>query len=410
MSEKNNRMTSSIARKINMDFWLEQLSTFFAINTVLVILVVATFFFWRESVIPDGDDVARRFFREDAQTDRTEYVIETKKGQEYPYHIIRIWEMCKIPGIIILTLEGCILIGSLFSTKKVRKRLTPLYEMALRTEELSKMDISSNKFVDFEQAISSVNPESPDAKVTTGDADLRSLEIAINNLLERMRESHRQQDRFVSDASHELRTPISVIQGYVNLLDRWGKEDEQILGESIEAIKNESEHMKNLIEQLLFLARGDSGRNTLNFGDFDLAETARDVYEESLMIDSSHQYVMDAEEPVMVHGDMAMIKQSMRILLQNASKYSAEGAVIKIAAKKIDGRPAYIIQDEGIGMAAGEVSQVFERFYRSDSARNSAEGGTGLGLSIAKWIVDAHKGTIEILSRPEFGTRFTIKL
>lgn len=407
---ENNKMTSSIARKINMDFWLEQLSTFIAMNIILVILVVATFFFWRESVVPDSADVADRYFREDAKTGRTEYVIETNKGKQYPYYIYQLWEKCRIPGVIILVFEGGTLIGALFSTKKVRKRMKPLYEMALRTEELSKMDINSEKFEDFEQAISSVNPDIPDAKVSTGDAELRSLEIAINNLLERMRESHRQQDRFVSDASHELRTPISVIQGYVNMLDRWGKEDEHILDESIEAIKNESEHMKSLIEQLLFLARGDSGRNTLTFADFDLAETVRDVYEESLMIDETHRYIIEAEGAVHAKGDMAMIKQSMRILVQNASKYSAEGETIKLAAKIIDGRPAYIIQDDGIGMADSEVSQVFERFYRSDSARNSAEGGTGLGLSIAKWIVDAHKGTIEILSRPEFGTRFTIKL
>ena len=101
-----------------------------------------------------------------------------------------------------------------------------------------------------------------------------------------MRESHRQQERFVSDASHELRTPIAVIQGYVNMLDRWGKDDEQVLKESIEALKNESEHMKNLVEQLLFLARGDSGRNTLHIEDLNLTEMVSDVMEESAMIDS----------------------------------------------------------------------------------------------------------------------------
>ena len=80
------------------------------------------------------------------------------------------------------------------------------------------------------------------------------------------------------------------------------------------------------------------------------------------------------------------------------------------STKRIDGRPAYIVQDEGIGMASSEVVHVFERFYRADAARSRSESGTGLGLSIAKWIIDAHKGEIEVLSRPEFGTRFTVKL
>lgn len=96
--------------------------------------------------------------------------------------------------------------------------------------------------------------------------------------------------------------------------------------------------------------------------------------------------------------------------MQNASKYSCRGNTIRLAASVSSGRPAYIVQDEGIGMAESEVAHVFERFYRSDAARNSSEGGTGLGLSIAKWIVDAHNGEIEILSRPEFGTRFTVRL
>lgn len=289
-------------------------------------------------------------------------------------------------------------------------RMRPLNDIAIKTEQLSHMALDSEKFENFEQAISNLNPEMPDAKVHTGDQDLQSLEIAINNLLARMRESHRQQDRFVSDASHELRTPISVIQGYVNMLDRWGKEDEQILDESIEAIKNESENMKNLIEQLLFLARGDSGRNTLHFENFDLTETVKDVWEESIMIDEKHVYQFEGKEQITVNGDMSMIKQSLRILVQNAAKYSKEGDGITLKSKIEDGRPCYVVQDEGIGMAESEVIHVFERFYRAGSARNSAEGGSGLGLSIAKWIVDAHGGTIEILSRPEFGTRFTVKL
>lgn len=163
-----------------------------------------------------------------------------------------------------------------------------------------------------------------------GDKDLQSIEVALNNLLARMQESKLQQARFVSDASHELRTPISVIQGYVNMLDRWGKEDEAVLNESIEALKNESDHMKDLIEQLLFLARGDSGRNTLKPVEVDLNDLVQEVYEESMMIDETHPYEFSACPGCMVRGDVAMLKQSIRIFVQNAAKYSEGGDTIHL--------------------------------------------------------------------------------
>ena len=171
--------------------------------------------------------------------------------------------------------------------------------------------------------------------------------------------------------------------------------------------------MSHLVEQLLFLARGDSGRNALHLEDCNLAEMVQDVMEESAMIDKNHQYRFEGPEddgPVMVTCDLAMVKQSMRIFAENAAKYSAEGDVITLRTGISSGRPFYSVQDEGVGMQSSEVIHVFERFYRSDSARNSTEGGTGLGLSIAKWIVDAHGGDIEILTRPEFGTRITVRL
>ena len=238
------------------------------------------------------------------------------------------------------------------------------------------------------------------------------LEKAINNLLDRMRDSYRQQSRFVSDASHELRTPIAVLQGYVNMLDRWGKNDEKILEESIEAIKGETEHMKKLVEQLLFLARGDSGRTKLNMEIFSLNEMIQEVFEESAMIDTSHRYVLKcSEDDISARGDLAMLKQTLRILLDNAAKYTPEGDEIILRTGINDkGDPSFIIQDEGIGIAGSDVPHVFERFFRSDPARNKDGGGTGLGLSIAKWIIDKHGGYFNVLSREEIGTRITVSL
>ena len=414
---------SSIARSINMEFWAREFAHLLVLDLVLAGMVALAFFLWWEGQLPLDAEVESRYFTGTDSYETFSYVIETAEGGRYPYLLSQLSELCKIPAIVLLSLEGLFLFGNLFSTRAIRQKMKPLNEIAIRTEQLAREQNPADpaEKIDLrtmEQAVSSLDPDLPGARVVTGDKELQSLEIAINNLLERMRESHRQQERFVSDASHELRTPIAVIQGYVNMLDRWGKDDEQILKESIEALKNESEHMKNLVEQLLFLARGDSGRNTLHFVDCDLAEMVREVMDESAMIDQKHKYRFEgAEGVVMVHGDSAMLKQSMRIFVQNAAKYSDEGDTIILragispeAAGEHAGRPFFSVQDEGIGMQSSEVVHVFERFYRSDSVRNSAQGGTGLGLSIAKWIIDAHSGVIEILSRPEFGTRITVRL
>ena len=409
MSSRNSKPSGgpgSIARSINFEFWMREFSHLLLLDLVLAGAAAAAFFIWCEQQVPAGDAAVSRDFLNRDSLETAVYVLTLASGKTCEFLLLPLLQLCRIPAVTVLALEGLFLVGNLFSVGTIRRKMKPLHEIALQTDELANLK-------NMEQAISRLNPDKPDARVVTEDKELQSLEIAINNLLDRMRESHRQQERFVSDASHELRTPIAVIQGYVNMLDRWGKDDEQILKESIEALKNESEHMKNLVEQLLFLARGDSGRNTLRFEECDLVELVRDVMEESAMIDEKHEYrfIGPADlQRIPVSCDPAMLKQSMRIFVQNAAKYSAAGNTIMLKAGMQAGKPFYSVQDEGVGMESSEVVHVFERFYRSDSARNSAEGGTGLGLSIAKWIVDAHGGDIEILTRPEFGTRITVRL
>lgn len=273
------------------------------------------------------------------------------------------------------------------------------------------MTFDEEKVQNLEEAISKISPTTSNEKIHTGDSELQGLEESINNLLDRMRESYRQQARFVSDASHELRTPISVIQGYANMLDRWGKEDEKILNESIVAIKSEAENMKNLVEQLLFLARGINGKTQLNCKEFFLNDMMNEVFEESKMIDENHIYKYEENEKIKIYGDEALLKQTARILIENAVKYTDKGELIKFKIGKNEKEEVYFyIQDSGIGMNEKDVSHIFERFFRADTARDRKTGGTGLGLSIAKWIIDKHGGYFGVLSREEIGTRITVFL
>ncbi len=316
-------------------------------------------------------------------------------------------------GIVVLIVMGVQLL-SIFASymkeeRRIRSILAPIDEIAIKADELSKITFSEDKYQQIEDAISSLQPEETKL-LSFGDADLQGIEAAMNNLLIRMRDSYRQQARFVNDASHELRTPIAVIQGYANMLARWGREDEKVLDESITAIQHESDHMKHLVDQLLFLARGDSGKTKLTMETVSLNSLMQEVYEESFMIDEAHPYRYHTrQEEVFAVADAGMLKQAVRILVDNAAKYTAKGDEILLSVGKTqDGQPYLQVQDTGIGMAQADVEHMFERFYRADDARSYQ--GTGLGLSIAKWIVDKHLGHFEILSRTELGTRISILL
>ena len=290
---------------------------------------------------------------------------------------------------------------------KIMQVLQPINEIALRADELGRMSFSEDKYQLIEDAITRIQPQDQET-LQFGDRDLQGIEAAMNNLLLRIRDANRQQARFVNDASHELRTPIAVIQGYANMLDRWGKTDPKILDESISAIKTEADHMKRLVEQLLFLARGDSGRTELKLEEISMYQLTQEIYEESILIDEAHIYRwIPSEEDILLKIDVALIKQAVRILLDNAGKYTPAGGEITLSFGRNEETLPYIqVQDQGSGMSEQDVPHIFERFYRSDETRSKA--GTGLGLSIAKWIADKHHAYYEVLSRSHVGTRIRL--
>jgi len=370
----------------------------------------------RFQVIPGRSHPASSLFLGSAAAStnlgNTYYLYQDSAGREQQVYAGRFLIFLWNGAALILLVQAILLLGQALSgTRKIRKYLAPLDEMAVTAKLITNAaDFDEGAFHDLEHAISEISPTTTDAYLHTGNTELKSLEEAVNSLLDRMRESYRQQDRFVSNASHELRTPIAVIQGYADMLSRWGKEDETVLEESIAAIKGESDHMKKLVEQLLFLARGDSGKTKLAFEPFSLAEMIREVWDESVMIDPGHTYrLKDAAGIVQISGDSSMIKQAARILVDNAAKYTPEKQEITLwAGSNEKGDPCFTVQDEGIGIGGEDISHIFERFYRSGPARGRESGGAGLGLSIAKWIVDRHQGYFQLLSREDIGTRITV--
>lgn len=241
--------------------------------------------------------------------------------------------------------------------------------------------------------------------------ELRSLAQAINAMLDRINKAYSAQMRFVSDASHELRTPIAVIQGYASLLDRWGKDDPEALQESINAIRSEAKSMENLVEQLLFLARGDNDTQPVKRTHFDLTALAGEVLREEEMIHEDRIFLPRwGEEPVPVYADQGLIKQVMRILMDNSVKYSGPDSRVYLRVMVLDGHARVTVQDEGMGISPEGIPHIFDRFYRTDQSRDRKTGGTGLGLSIAKWIIDRHGGWFEVVSREGVGTRISFLL
>ncbi|GHU63033.1 hypothetical protein AGMMS49983_05620 [Clostridia bacterium] len=241
--------------------------------------------------------------------------------------------------------------------------------------------------------------------------ELVPLATAIDEMLARLEASYVAQAKFVSDASHELRTPIAVIQGYANMLSRWGSEDPDTLLESIEAIRGEAESMRLLVNQLLFLARGDNDTLQFEMVRIDLVPILEEVLREEMMIDDMHEIEADLPEvPVCVRGDAALIKQLVRILCDNSVKYTPEGAGISLSLHVEYGSALIVVSDEGPGIAPEVLPHVFERFVRADEARTRNTGGSGLGLSIALQIAEHHGGRIEVFSREGLGSRFTVVL
>ena len=313
-------------------------------------------------------------------------------------------------------MELLLLCKSFFDARRLaRQAMQPIQTLTHTARQFNAPPPPNASAPDVAKAVHTLNAIDEaklDIRISIDDAspELQGLASAINAMLARLDAAYRSQTRFVSDASHELRTPIAVIQGYANLLDRWGKEDPQTLQESISAIKIEADHMKELVEQLLFLARSDSQTVILHKEAINLSALLEAVVSETRMIDPNHQISGSVQGDLSTFADEPLLKQAIRIFMDNSIKYSPADTEIKLSAWAEDKKAMISITDQGIGIPEEALPHVFDRFFRTDESRTRETGGTGLGLSIAKWIIDAHGGQLTVLSREGIGTRFSLTL
>ncbi|MCL1983327.1 MAG: HAMP domain-containing histidine kinase [Clostridiales bacterium] len=442
----NKKLDFSIANRISRWHFGEALSNFLTINIVLLI-------FFSIAVISAGETHIEKLMAEESYSElslsepsgvKIPFIKESSLTRTVIYErdlsnwwnstlAYRVWaplgdgyaayeydftETARLSLKFLIALAAIELLMLLAGIRKslsvTRSALHPLAELTETTQNISRQKaqsgVSRTQLRDLAGKLDQIDADGLETRISveSPQKELSGLAEAINGMLDRINESYNSQVRFVSDASHELRTPIAVIQGYANLLDRWGKNDEKVLQESIDTIKSEAQNMKDLVEQLLFLARGDNDSLRLDIETLNISAIARDVIRETEMIAPSHAIACEIEEGAFIHGDAQLMKQALRILMDNSVKYTSEKDEVKIALHTEGEKVKIAVSDNGIGIVPEDLPYIFDRFFRSDDSRTRKTGGSGLGLSIAKWIVERHGGSVEVVSRKDIGTRITL--
>ena len=242
------------------------------------------------------------------------------------------------------------------------------------------------------------------------DSELGRLAGVLNSTFARLEAAFTQQARFTSDASHELRTPVSVILTQTQTAlsrERAGSE----YREALEACQRAARRMRALTESLLELARLDAGQEPMKRESFDLPRVARECVEMVRPLAAERGIQLHCEIlPLECLGDAGRISQVVTNLLTNAIHFNRDQGEVRLSARAEGGAVYLTVADTGQGIPAEDLPHLFERFYRADKSRSRIQGHNGLGLAICKAIIDAHGGSIEVASQPGSGSTFTVRL
>lgn len=309
-------------------------------------------------------------------------------------------------AVVLLSAAGLILVG-LGMAYLVRRNLEPLRRVAATATRVSGLPLSVGE-IDMGER---VNPRDTDARTEVGQVGqaLNQMLDNIDRALTARQNSETQVRQFVADASHELRTPLASIRGYAELSRLEPDPIPQGVVHALSRIESESKRMTTLVEDLLLLARLDSGR-PLGREPVDVTLLAMETISDARAAGPRHLWMLELpDEPVELIGDEARIRQVLINLLANARRHTPTGTMITTAVKDADNEVVISVTDDGPGIGPELLPHILERFTRGDSARTRTEGSTGLGLSIVDSVATAHGGWMEVTSRPA-ETSFTIHL
>ncbi|WP_025080426.1 HAMP domain-containing sensor histidine kinase [Lactobacillus hamsteri] len=316
------------------------------------------------------------------------YIIVTNRMTYYNHlmsNLLRWMIIISVVAIIIFILIAFIV---------VRDVVNPIKEMSKVAREVNDDPNSNVRIRDFDR-----------------NDELGDLAVSFNKMLDRMQRYIDQQKQFVGDVSHELRTPVAVIEGHLNMLERWGKDDPEILDESIKASLQEADRMKHLIQEMLDLTRAEQIDVQYPNAITRAADVLKRVTSDMAMVHKDFNVQLDIDdlpEDTMIQIYQGHLEQILVILIDNGIKYSTDRKQINVSADVTEDQMHIIVQDFGEGISEEDQAKIFNRFYRVDKARTREKGGNGLGLSIAQKLVESYRGEISVESVLGQGSQFKV--
>jgi len=279
-------------------------------------------------------------------------------------------------------------IGGLFLAKRA---LRPIDYITKTAQEISKGDLTQR------------------LKLNKTEDEVGKLAVIFDEMLDKLENSIKKERQFASDASHELRTPISIITAQAEEVLR-SKHEIKEYKEAIETVRDESKKMSHIISQLLMIYRSDEGRYKFNFEILNLNMIIEDIVNEFQDVANANGLSISfkAEEEIKIKADQTLITRLFINIIDNAIKYTNRDGKINIGLSKMNNCSVIVIEDTGIGISEKDMPHIFDRLYQVDKSRE--DRGSGLGLAIAKWITELHKGEIKVESKLSVGSKFVIKL
>jgi heavy metal sensor kinase len=273
-----------------------------------------------------------------------------------------------------------------------RRALNPVDKIAQTAQQIEESDLSQR------------------INVNTKD-ELGRLAATLNAMIARLEKAFQRQRQFTSDASHELRAPLAVIEAESSLALQKERPPSDYR-QSLDTISQESKQMSSLIEQLLTLARADAGKEQWDFTEVNLGKLITNLSTdvEVLCQEKGLTFRLGQTQDLVVKGDQARLRELVMNLLDNAIRYTPAPGTVSVSLRHQGQMAVLAITDTGVGIPVEEIPFIFERFYRVDKSRSRTNGGTGLGLAICRHIVEAHGGKIEVESQVAVGSTFSVRL
>jgi len=339
---------------------------------------------------PDDDDLHRLAVqRVSIQPSSTQYIILVSQPLEAVEE-----ELESLREIIYYAMPIALLMAGLGGWFLARQSLAPVVAMS---EQARLIGASS-----LDQKLPVANPRD----------ELGQLAVTFNELLARLDEAFAQQRQFMADASHELRTPISVIRTTAGVILDKPHRNESEYREAVTMMDEQSRRLTRIVEDMFALARADSGRYPLRKSKFYLDELLEETARAASVLASRKNTSIEVTNPseALFYGDEDLMRQMMLNLLDNAIKYTPAGGSIRLSLTRKEEKYFIEVSDTGTGIPAEAQLRIFERFYRTDKARSRSEGaggsGAGLGLAIARWIAESHEGNLELIRSDKSGSAF----